>query len=925
VWDISTAAWSWVSTAGTGTPGPIASITGNSTGVGTIESITAALNYAAFMKSVRGVNIVAATINRGGLMSNAPSADVTINALKAAIKNATRRGIVVIIGAGNGANNNDAVSNYPPNLAPGNGLLVSTAATNGSGTLTDFSNYGKSTVEYATGMGAIGSGTDFSAAQLAGIITALIAKNPNVSSSAILTALKKGSVPSASLANTVVSGGEVNLARTNNILVGEKALQFSVETFTADSIKGFAYDGNLGATPVTLKLYVDGVFVATTAAGIARADLTQFPENTHGFSIKPPAQTAGSHSYALYATQVTVNASTGESTSSDVVLAVRTLGSNVAPIGYLDGLSGTTAFGWAYDFNAGSNPAQVRIAVDGVTIGTVPASTIRTDLTSYEPVGEAAHGFAVDVGALPPGIHRIDAYVLDNPTGVEYAIGSQVVRVGNSLTPTLVIETDNPLMISGFVYDNDDLTRSVRMEVQLDDKVSTLLANGLRADIFGDVGDSAHGYTIYLPNSSVARLLKIYGYDVNTGEKILLEQREIPARFAPMGSLDSVGSVFSGWVGDNEFKTAHIQYKIEVDGQILKVDFANKVRTDLLAVLPTADHAFNFAGPQFTAGAHTAKLWGIDSATGESTLIATKSFTVTNGANALPTGTVDTFNEYLIKGYASDPSALGTSVKVRIVIDDVYIAETLANEARADSNTGKGFSIYIPDYLVGSHKVQIFVLDSATETPTLIRTGFVRKGAPAGQIEVANNVSVSGYVMPFAGNSNPTLRLKVGGEFYGGELALNTMRADTLPGFTFNGIPVSSSTSTAVSLYLWDSYAGENVLVSGNTIAANIGPAAVLDMVNPLSSGLIYGWAIDTNTPGTPLNFIVSIDGVIVDFLTANTLRTDLLPVFGAANHGINYTLPTTVRFGTRRLSLNILDSQNGALTTIYDQVIIFS
>lgn len=93
----------------------------------------------------------------------------------------------------------------------------------------------------------------------------------------------------------------------------------------------------------------------------------------------------------------------------------------------------------------------------------------------------------------------------------------------------------------------------------------------------------------------------------------------------------------------------------------------------------------------------------------------------------------------------------------------------------------------------------------------------------------------------------------------------------------------------------------------------------------PLSSGLIYGWAIDTNAPGTPLNFIVSIDGVIVDFLTANTLRTDLLPVFGAANHGINYTLPTTVRFGTRRLSLNILDSQNGALTTIYDQVIIFS
>lgn len=99
------------------------------------------------------------------------------------------------------------------------------------------------------------------------------------------------------------------------LLVGALAVGFYLTTFnpffrgaldeaTPEHVYGWALDESEPARHVEIQLYIDGRFVATTTAELARPDVLaagRALDELHGFSFQTPALNAGEHEVRVYA------------------------------------------------------------------------------------------------------------------------------------------------------------------------------------------------------------------------------------------------------------------------------------------------------------------------------------------------------------------------------------------------------------------------------------------------------------------------------------------------------------------------------------------------------------------------------------------------------------------------------------------------
>src|SRR5262249_33114951 len=88
---------------------------------------------------------------------------------------------------------------------------------------------------------------------------------------------------------------------------------------------------------------------------------------------------------------------------------------NQVPVGSVDSIANGKVTGWAFDFNAGANPINVSVYIDGTLFTTVSANRIRPDLQTA--VGSTAHGFSVNLPALSFGTHNIQVFAVNTPGG----------------------------------------------------------------------------------------------------------------------------------------------------------------------------------------------------------------------------------------------------------------------------------------------------------------------------------------------------------------------------------------------------------------------------------------------------------------------------------------------------------------------------
>ena len=184
-------------------------------GNGYISYLVNALDYVSVLKD-QGYPIAVVNMSLG----TAERSD----ALNRAVGRVAARGVLLVAAAGNSyGQNNDEVPSYPANAE--SPLVLSVAATNSSGALAAFSNYGPRSVDMAAPGADILStvppllkgapyeyidGTSMAAPIVSGVVALIAAANPAASPALIRDILLSTVTPLSSLRGKVVSGGLVD-------------------------------------------------------------------------------------------------------------------------------------------------------------------------------------------------------------------------------------------------------------------------------------------------------------------------------------------------------------------------------------------------------------------------------------------------------------------------------------------------------------------------------------------------------------------------------------------------------------------------------------------------------------------------------------------------------------------------------------------
>lgn len=189
-------------------------------GGGTASSAVAAIDYYIDLKVRHGLNIAAINASWGGYGYSQALAD--------AIDRAGDAGILFVAAAGNYAANLDTEKLYPAamrcnkaNARPFD-CIVSVASIDANGALSDFSNYGRTTVDLGAPGGEIlstlpnkaygeRSGTSMAAPHVTGAIAACAAVNPWMSAGQMRDALTASVLATTSLSAKTATGGRLSV------------------------------------------------------------------------------------------------------------------------------------------------------------------------------------------------------------------------------------------------------------------------------------------------------------------------------------------------------------------------------------------------------------------------------------------------------------------------------------------------------------------------------------------------------------------------------------------------------------------------------------------------------------------------------------------------------------------------------------------
>lgn len=172
---------------------------------GSTEGAIEAINYARKM----GADIMSNSWGGGG----------ESEALKEAIEDANKAGILFLAAAGNNGTNNDEQPFYPANYEVEN--LISVAAIDNAGQLADFSCYGAKTVHIAApGVAVLSSildgqydywsGTSMATPHVSGVAALVLANEPELTVKELRERLLKTAQPLFSIKGMVATGGMVN-------------------------------------------------------------------------------------------------------------------------------------------------------------------------------------------------------------------------------------------------------------------------------------------------------------------------------------------------------------------------------------------------------------------------------------------------------------------------------------------------------------------------------------------------------------------------------------------------------------------------------------------------------------------------------------------------------------------------------------------
>ncbi len=462
----------------------------------------------------------------------------------------------------------------------------------------------------------------------------------------------------------------------------------------------------------------------------------------------------------------------------------------------------------------------------------------------------------------------------------------------------------------------------VVVEVRTAGALSTVLADGSRPDVaaaYPGLGDR-HGFRLEVPVAPGTWPVCLAAVNIADGTNVSLGCRNVTVRnAAPIGVVDAVtttatGVVVTGWTLDPD-TSASTEAHIYIDGVGVAV-VADLSRPDVAATYGRGDrHGFRHERA-LPAGEHEVCTFGIDADGGPATLLDCRRVTVGTVAppapRTPPVGSIDevatTNSSITVRGWTFDPDTSGPT-QAHIYIDGTGVA-LVADGRRGDvaqvygRDARTGYS-YTTPAAPGTHSVCVFGINTGPGDNTLLgcRTVVVPDVPPFGVVDAIDvdngGFTVRGWTLDPDTRDRPTdVHLYVDGS--GVALRADQRRADVAAvhgadaarGFTHR---VDARPGPhQVCVFAINTAAGENTLMLCRTVVVpDRVPFGVVDAVTAAPGSVtIHGWALDPDTPSTPAQVHVYVDGVGTAHVADGT-RADVGAVYGLGDrHGIVATVP---------------------------------
>jgi len=476
----------------------------------------------------------------------------------------------------------------------------------------------------------------------------------------------------------------------------------------------------------------------------------------------------------------------------NVYRALQSLLGTQAPLGSVDVINSNQVIGWAFDANAGANPINVQLKINGVNYTPVAANQSRPDLV---PVfGSGNHGFNFAMPTLAPGSNTIQVYALDNPSGTQTLIGQTTIV--NNRAPLGAVDLLNANVISGWAIDQDATPGTTQVRIVIDGGTPvTITANNARPDLNPIFGAGNFGFSYTMPSLTIGlHRADVYVLDSTTGDPTLLTTATFNTNVQPIGFVDVISAdQIAGWTYDANAGASPVFVRIDIGSYPPVFLQADASRPDLLAGLGSANHGFAYTLPKLRAGAYNIRVTALDSLNGSLyDLIPQQTLVITDTpSDRLPIGVLDVVNGSTISGWAFDTESGATSVQVRIDIDGETGTPFTANISRPDLAPGlgsadHGFSFNVGSLANGAHRIDLYVINPQTSEAVLVDSKIRRDGTAwtntpySAWVDVVNAATVSGWAYsPSAPGTSVNIRLDIDGVFAGFYTA-NASRPDVV-------------------------------------------------------------------------------------------------------------------------------------------------
>lgn len=601
-------------------------------GQGKVSDAIKGINYMVDLKYRQRLNIVAI---------NASWTHPTFTyALRDAIWDAGDAGILVTAaGAHYEDGNGEPIAHYPaahscaPWWHPSWDCVVSVTAHDDDGQLPEYAGRNATQIDLSApgewlvapipgNSYRISHGTSLATPIVASAIAMCRAPNPTMTAETALNLLYASVTPTASLKDTTMSGGRLNIAgylngcTSNGAAYGE---QNSVTIAGAQKLKVTGWARSVDpATPVTIT--VDGVPVATVVADQSRLD--------RGAATKNYGAPSG------YETTISTAPGIRQICSVPAGGAPQCTTVRVGEGRYPTGFTAQPTLsqnqweitGWALDPETSSS-VTVELWVDGTLRDSTPAYEPHAEFSAQWP-GWKEKGFRLWWNREPGKTQTLCVIARDIGTNTGVPIGCQRVTspAGNNPIGNVEVgasQAGSQIYLSGWALD-PDTADSTAVHVYVNNRfagaTSTTVSRSDVKRVFPAYND-LRGFSVKVPATSGVNQVCAYGINVVTGTtNSLIGCRSVTVRTGnPLGSFDQASVQFDrriairGWTLDPD-TTAPIKAHVYVDGRYAGQGTANTWRPDVGRVYPGYGDSHGYSillGPQ-APGTHTICVYGIN-------------------------------------------------------------------------------------------------------------------------------------------------------------------------------------------------------------------------------------------------------------------------------------------------------------------------